>query len=202
MRRAAGLITDGGGVTCHAAIVSRELQLPCVVGTGNATTSLRTGQDVTVDGRTGKVYAGVAAPVIVQKPSQPLPEPVSPLATRLYVNLAVAEHAEEVAALPVDGVGLLKDEGAQSQVHICWSGGSKVLFNCDQRQWLPAAVDEHHRRCRTSSRYEEVRDEERNRGGVGGLAVGQGCSAVGGAAGEEHRRSVAGCARSRLALRR
>jgi pyruvate, water dikinase len=110
MRRATALITDGGGVTCHAAIVSRELQLPCVVGTGNATTSLRTGQEVTVDGRTGKVYAGAAAPITVQRPTQPLPEPVSPLATRLYVNLAVAEHAEEVAALPVDGVGLLRAE--------------------------------------------------------------------------------------------
>jgi pyruvate, water dikinase len=110
MRRAAALITDGGGVTCHAAIVSRELQLPCVVGTGNATASLRTGQEVTVDGRTGKVYAGAASPISVQRPSQPLPEPVSPLATRLYVNLAVAQHAEEVAALPVDGVGLLRAE--------------------------------------------------------------------------------------------
>ncbi|HEX6760500.1 MAG TPA: phosphoenolpyruvate synthase [Propionibacteriaceae bacterium] len=110
MRRAAALITDGGGVTCHAAIVSRELQLPCVVGTGNATTMLHTGQEVTVDGRTGKVYAGAAAPITVQRPSQPLPEPVSPLATRLYVNLAVAEHADEVAALPVDGVGLLRAE--------------------------------------------------------------------------------------------
>jgi pyruvate,water dikinase len=110
MRRAAALITDGGGVTCHAAIVSRELQLPCVVGTSNATSSLRTGQEVTVDGRTGKVYAGAAAPITVQRPSQPLPEPVSPLATRLYVNLALAAHAEEVAALPVDGVGLLRAE--------------------------------------------------------------------------------------------
>jgi pyruvate, water dikinase len=110
MRRAAALITDGGGVTCHAAIVSRELRLPCVVGTGNATTMLQTGQEVTVDGRTGKVYAGAAAPITVQRPSQPLPEPVSPLATRLYVNLAVAEHADEVAALPVDGVGLLRAE--------------------------------------------------------------------------------------------
>jgi len=110
MRRAAALITDGGGVTCHAAIVSRELQLPCVVGTGNATTMLHPGQEVTVDGRTGKVYSGAAAPITVQRPSQPLPEPVSPLATRLYVNLAVAEHAEEVAALPVDGVGLLRAE--------------------------------------------------------------------------------------------
>lgn len=110
MRRAAGLITDGGGVTCHAAIVSRELQLPCVVGTGNATTILHTGQEVTVDGRTGKVYAGAAAPITVQRPIQSLPEPVSPLATRLYVNLAVAEHADEVAALPVDGVGLVRAE--------------------------------------------------------------------------------------------
>jgi pyruvate,water dikinase len=110
MRRAAALITDGGGVTCHAAIVSRELQVPCVVGSGNATTMLQTGQEVTVDGRTGKVYAGAAAPITVQKPTQPLPEPVSPLATRLYVNLAVAEHAEEVAVLPVDGVGLLRAE--------------------------------------------------------------------------------------------
>jgi pyruvate, water dikinase len=110
MRRAAALITDGGGVTCHAAIVSRELQVPCVVGTGNATTMLQTGQEVTVDGRTGKVYAGAAAPITVQKPTQPLPEPVSPLATRLYINLAVAEHAEEVAVLPVDGVGLLRAE--------------------------------------------------------------------------------------------
>ena len=79
-----------------------------MVGTGNATTMLQTGQEVTVDGRTGKVYAGAAAPITVQKPTQPLPEPVSPLATRLYVNLAVAEHAEEVAVLPVDGVGLLE----------------------------------------------------------------------------------------------
>jgi pyruvate, water dikinase len=110
MRCAAALMTDGGGVTCHAAIVSRELQLPCVVGTGNATTSLSTGQEVTVDERTGKVYAGAAATITVQRPAQPLPEPVSPLATRLYVNLAVAEHAEEVAALPVDGVGLLRAE--------------------------------------------------------------------------------------------
>jgi len=103
MRRAAALMTDGGGVTCHAAIVCRELQLPCVGGTGNAATSLSTGREVTVDGRTGNVYAGAVATITVQRPAQPLPEPVSPLTTRLYVNLAVAEHAEEVAALPVDG---------------------------------------------------------------------------------------------------
>ena len=117
MRRAAALVTDGGGITCHAAIVSRELGVPCVVGTRNATTVLRTGQTVTVDGSTGEVFAGdltargtgvtvtAAAPSPSGAPSAP-----EPLATRLYVNLAIPEHAEEVAAGPVDGVGLLRAE--------------------------------------------------------------------------------------------
>ena len=58
IRRAAALVTDGGGMTCHAAIVSRELGVPCVVGTRQATTVLRTGELVTVDGRRGKVFEG------------------------------------------------------------------------------------------------------------------------------------------------
>ncbi|MEO5745194.1 MAG: phosphoenolpyruvate synthase [Terracoccus sp.] len=111
MRRASALITDGGGVTCHAAIVARELGVPCVVGTRTATTSLRNGETVTVDGRAGVVYEGevtqTAAPVA---PTSVLTQTSEPLATRLYVNLAVAEHAEEVAALDVDGVGLLRAE--------------------------------------------------------------------------------------------
>ena len=116
MRRAAALITDGGGMTCHAAIVSRELGVPCVVGTRNATTSLRNGEVVTVDGKRGEVYEGVVAePVpaatttaggaVVTVAATPVP-----MATRLYVNLAVAENAEKVAAMPVDGVGLLRAE--------------------------------------------------------------------------------------------
>jgi pyruvate, water dikinase len=112
MRRAAALITDGGGMTCHAAIVSRELGVPCVVGTRNGTTTLRDGEVVTVDGKRGEVYEGVVAEPAVATPTvaaAAAPAP-GPLATRLYVNLAVAEHAEEVAALPVDGVGLLRAE--------------------------------------------------------------------------------------------
>lgn len=112
MRRAAALITDGGGLTCHAAIVSRELGVPCVVGTRNATTTLRDGEIVTVDGKRGEVYAGVvsgpAAVMVGGGPVTAMPEHA--MATRVYVNLAVAEHAEEVAALPVDGVGLLRAE--------------------------------------------------------------------------------------------
>ena len=77
-------------MTCHAAIVSRELQVPCVVGTGNATTMLQTGAR-----SHGRRTYWQGTPVRPhrspsQKPTQPLPEPVSPLATRLYVNLAVA----------------------------------------------------------------------------------------------------------------
>lgn len=116
LRRAAALVTDGGGMTCHAAIVSRELGVPCVVGTRNATETLRTGELVTVDGAKGTVISGAAAPAgLAAAPAArietaPTPVAIEPLATRCYVNLAIAEQAERVAALPVDGVGLLRAE--------------------------------------------------------------------------------------------
>ncbi len=119
MRRAAALVTDGGGMTCHAAIVSRELGLPCVVGTRTATTELATGQLVTVDGGSGEVIDGDATEPAADGRRQPrrmnygapAGQPfIEPLGTRIYANLAVAEHAEEVAALPIDGVGLLRAE--------------------------------------------------------------------------------------------
>ncbi|MGB8328847.1 MAG: phosphoenolpyruvate synthase [Polyangiales bacterium] len=119
MRHAGALVTDEGGMTCHAAIVSRELRIPCIVGTGNATRLLKSSQLVTVDGTRGTVVSGddtrgagteVAgaqpAKLVVEAPDASL----EPLATRLYVNLAIAEAAEEAAALPVDGVGLLRAE--------------------------------------------------------------------------------------------
>ena len=117
MRRASALVTDGGGSTCHAAIVSRELGVPCVVGARVATTVLRDGEIVTVDGTKGVVYEGAlgtaapttAAAVTVSGPSAPVAA-ATPLATKLYVNLAFPQHAEEVAALDVDGVGLLRAE--------------------------------------------------------------------------------------------
>jgi pyruvate,water dikinase len=100
-------------MTCHAAIVSREMRIPCVVGTGNATKRLQDDATVTVDGDRARVYAGrvhpaerVAAPTAATTPAMA----VEPLGTRLYVNLAIAERAEAVAALPVDGVGLLRAE--------------------------------------------------------------------------------------------
>lgn len=118
LRRAAALVTDGGGMTCHAAIVSRELGVPCVVGTRNATQLLRDGELVTVDGRRGAVFeddnvAALAPAAHVggsEDDRREHPTSIEPLGTRLYVNLAIADHAERVAALPVDGVGLLRAE--------------------------------------------------------------------------------------------
>jgi pyruvate, water dikinase len=114
MRRAAAIVTDGGGMTCHAAIVSRELGIPAVVGARNATTVLRDGELVTVDGAEGTVTEGAPAAPVVEVSSTTSagesPGARAALATRIYVNLAFAEHAEEVAALPVDGVGLLRAE--------------------------------------------------------------------------------------------
>jgi pyruvate,water dikinase len=115
MRRAAALVTDGGGVTCHAAIVGRELHLPTVVATRSATTVLRDGEVVTVDGTAGEVREGrtpetpTAAAVVSAAAAAAAPASET-TATLLYVNLAIADHAEEVAALPVDGVGLLRAE--------------------------------------------------------------------------------------------
>ncbi|MBK7828656.1 phosphoenolpyruvate synthase [Nannocystis sp.] len=114
LRRAAALVTDGGGMTCHAAIVSRELRIPCIVGTREATRVLRDGELVTVDPAKGQVLEGdlTAADVHIQVNAPPpaASEPVEAIGTRLYVNLAIADQAAAVAALPVDGVGLLRAE--------------------------------------------------------------------------------------------
>ena len=113
LRKAAALVTDGGGMTCHAAIVSRELGVPCVVGTRKATAVLRDGELVTVDGTKGVVIAGTATPAITGVERPPLAVATTgaeALATLVYVNLAIADHAEQVAAQPVDGVGLLRAE--------------------------------------------------------------------------------------------
>ena len=118
IRRAAAVVTDGGGATCHAAIVSRELGVPCVVGTRTATADLHDGDVVTVDGARGTVSSGLyAGPEVVRPAAVVGTGPAAPpvcaheaLATRIYVNLAIADQAEDVAARPVDGVGLLRAE--------------------------------------------------------------------------------------------
>ncbi|MDQ3931769.1 MAG: phosphoenolpyruvate synthase, partial [Actinomycetota bacterium] len=118
MNRAAAFITDSGGMTSHAAIVGREMGVPCVVGTGDATSVLDDGQQVTVDGQAGVVYAGDVTGALEERREgsaevrdrEAGSAPVTPLATQLYVNLAIPRRAEDAAALPVDGVGLLRAE--------------------------------------------------------------------------------------------
>ncbi|MFC5790714.1 phosphoenolpyruvate synthase [Agromyces tardus] len=115
MRRAAAVVTDGGGMTCHAAIVARELGVPAIVGARTATTVLRDDELVTVDGAKGEVIEGADAAASATAPAAVVsavaaPAAPEPLATKLYVNLAIAERAEDTAALDVDGVGLLRAE--------------------------------------------------------------------------------------------
>jgi pyruvate,water dikinase len=113
MKRAAGIVTDRGGRTCHAAIVSRELGIPCVVGAGEATTTLHPDQLVTVDGGQGKVYDGRAGTRLAwaaQEKARQTGMAEIKTRTRVYVNLANPDLADVVAARNVDGVGLLRAE--------------------------------------------------------------------------------------------
>jgi len=112
LRRASAIVTDNGGMTCHAAIVARELGVPCVVGARTATTDLVAGATVVVDGTHGQVRAGsLAGPrVSVAEPAAPAVARAEVTATKIYVNLAMPESAERVAAQDVDGVGLLRAE--------------------------------------------------------------------------------------------
>lgn len=110
MKKAAAIVTDKGGQTSHAAIVSRELGVPCVVGTREATVRLKEDLVVTVDGARGQVFLG--SKIKVEEKSKAEEEKPSHLktATRLYVNLAEPERAKEISKLNVDGVGLLRAE--------------------------------------------------------------------------------------------
>jgi len=117
MRKASAIVTNSGGMTCHAAIVSRELGIPCIVGTTSrgkpATESIPNGAMVTVDAKLGVVYEGVleeaakGAPVAA---SVTVAESYIATGTKVYVNLGEPEIAEKVAALPADGIGLLRQE--------------------------------------------------------------------------------------------
>ena len=119
MARAAAIVTDEGGMTCHAAIVSRELGVPCIVGTREATRTLTDGQEITVDGKAGLVYEGIvgggsaaksSTPAKGGSSSGPVVQHVPPTATKIYVNVSIPEKAKEYSELPVQGVGLFRIE--------------------------------------------------------------------------------------------
>ncbi|MCQ8893746.1 MAG: phosphoenolpyruvate synthase [Methanolinea sp.] len=110
MRRVAAIVTDEGGMTCHAAIVSRELGTPAVVGTKTATQVLKPGQIITVDGEKGLIYEGALEVPREKTPaSVPSPAPII-TATSVKVNVSMPEAAARAAATGADGVGLLRIE--------------------------------------------------------------------------------------------
>jgi len=112
MKKSAAIITDQGGQTSHAAIVSRELGIPCVVGTQEATKKLKDGVVVTVNGEAGQIFMGanVKSQVSEVKTDEKPKYKNTKTATKLYVNLAEPERAKEIAKKNVDGVGLLRAE--------------------------------------------------------------------------------------------
>jgi pyruvate,water dikinase len=111
MKKSAAIITDEGGQTSHAAIVSRELGIPCVVGTKTATTTLKNGMIVSVDGASGNIYMGAKVAETNVKEAKKTPTRYKiKTATKVYVNLGEPERAEEIAKMHVDGVGLLRAE--------------------------------------------------------------------------------------------
>ncbi|WP_022661436.1 phosphoenolpyruvate synthase [Paucidesulfovibrio longus] len=109
MKIAGAIVTNRGGRTCHAAIVSRELGIPCIVGAGNATEKLATGDKVTVDcssGSTGFVYDGLLNFEVEETDLGSIPRP----RTKIMMNLASPEQAFEKSFIPNDGVGLAREE--------------------------------------------------------------------------------------------
>ena len=114
MKRAGAIVTDEGGMACHAAIVSRELGCPAVVGTKKATSVLKDGMEVTVDGSKGMVYEGrVAAPesakpAVASGAVAMVSKPIT--ATEVKVNISEPDRAQAAAATLADGVGLLRIE--------------------------------------------------------------------------------------------
>ncbi|CAK8723756.1 phosphoenolpyruvate synthase [Candidatus Electronema halotolerans] len=109
MKIAAAIVTNRGGRTCHAAIISRELGIPCVIGTGDGSERIVTGQEVTAccaEGETGYVYEGLLKYEVQKTDLSSMP----PTKTKIMMNLAIPEKAFSECQIPNDGVGLAREE--------------------------------------------------------------------------------------------
>ena len=108
MKMASAIVTDKGGRTSHAAIVSRELGIPAVVGTEKATKTIKTGEPITVDttGNAGNVYRGFLKFKVVNHDLKKIPKPK----TKVMINVAIPDSAFETSFLPNSGVGLAREE--------------------------------------------------------------------------------------------
>ncbi|MCL5090826.1 MAG: phosphoenolpyruvate synthase [Patescibacteria group bacterium] len=123
MKKVSAIVTDKGGLTSHAAIVSRELGVPCVVGTEKATQVLKNNETITVDGGKGEIYkGGLKIKTKILEPSNSsiaeIKQGLLKTATKVYVNLADYSLAKEVAQKNVDGVGLLRAEFMMAEIGV------------------------------------------------------------------------------------
>lgn len=121
MKKAKAIVTDAGGMTCHAAIVGRELGIPCIVGTRSrseeATAVIHDGDEITVDATNGIVYSGIVESVVKQNvPEQKVSaaptaaDTVPVTGTKIYMNLGNPDLADKYGKLPCDGIGLMREE--------------------------------------------------------------------------------------------
>ncbi|MFH1560990.1 MAG: phosphoenolpyruvate synthase [Patescibacteria group bacterium] len=140
MKKAEAIITDKGGQTSHAAIVSRELGTPCVVGTKRATQILKDGDHVVVDGQEGKIWLGKIKKGAIPKKKKVRTnkDPKISTATKLYVNLAEPELAKTIAQRDVDGVGLLRAEFIIAQIGV---HPQKMIQEGKQDQFIQKLAD-------------------------------------------------------------
>src|SRR5947208_8983115 len=135
MKIAGAIVTEDGGTTCHAAIVSREMGIPCIVGARNATRLLQTGSEYTVDAKAGVVYRGLVEDILKPPtPAQQIPTVIPITSTKIYVNISLPELAEKVAReTQADGVGLLRAEhmmlsvGKHPRMLIEEGGGQRMV---------------------------------------------------------------------------
>jgi len=106
MKLASGIVLNNGGRTCHAAIFSRELGIPCIVGTKNSTVVIKSGQNITVDCTSGNIFEGIldfkAQTIDIKK--------VPKTKTKVMLNISTPEQAMKLSSLPNDGVGLARSE--------------------------------------------------------------------------------------------
>ena len=109
MKKASAIVTNQGGRTCHAAIIAREMGIPAIVGCGNATTAIKSGDDITVccaEGETGKIYKGLLKYEIKEVPLDNIPR----TRTQIMMNVGNPEEAFSFSSIPNDGVGLARME--------------------------------------------------------------------------------------------
>ncbi len=107
MQKSVAIVTDEGGITAHASIVSRELGIPCVVGTEKATSVLKAGMEITVDGTNGKVYEGAVAETTIVEIKKALPTNK----VKLKVIVDMPESAERASKSGIEYIGLTRLEG-------------------------------------------------------------------------------------------